>query len=286
MSQILTSDEIARRQQALDSTWKRCQSYETEAAPEPPAAEQADSESRSREAAAQVMQHSHWQINTELASKRADYNKICLICLSGSPQFNRAGRSGELVTPCLCVGKRSHYHRACIESWIELTGVSSCPFCLVRYEFTKERRSFVDFVQASGLEREFCVGLSALLVSAYLLSVGLTICCDYLFAIYYKCDDLATYPNETLLAQDNWKELEKLVDCYRTTQELADQHSWPSTLLFCFVSISTVLLLITTVSTSLSILLRYYIKYLIWNRTNFRVRIEPYRLEGTPCARR
>lgn len=135
---------------------------------------------------AQVMKQSHWKINTSLEGKRADFSKICSICLSDSPSYG-SGRStvscnNPLITPCLCLGLRSHQHKLCIEDWIEQTGALSCPFCSVRYDYTRSRKSFWSYVKDCELEQDFLVSIAAFTFSLYLFLVGLSVCFHYVFA--------------------------------------------------------------------------------------------------------
>lgn len=149
---------------------------------------------------AQVMKRSHWRINFSIRSKRVDYDRICSICLSESPSYyddhvdyspwswlTRLWRSkpdscdyNPLISPCLCAGKRSHQHKRCIENWIEQTGASDCPFCFVRYEYLRKRKSFWSYVKECELEREFRVGLTAFAFASYLFLVGLSVCHHYI----------------------------------------------------------------------------------------------------------
>lgn len=132
-------------------------------------------------ALAQVMKRSHWKINTSVKNKRADFSEICSICLVDSPK-------DPLIAPCLCLGKRSHQHKRCIEDWIEQTGASSCPFCHVRYEYTRKRKSFWSYVKDCELEHDFLVSITAFAFSLYLFIVGLAICCHYVVTAHRQFD--------------------------------------------------------------------------------------------------
>lgn len=235
------------------------------------------------EAITRVMKQSHWKIKTNLKSKRADFKKICSICLADSSSV--CGQSSKLITPCLCVGTRSHQHEQCIEEWIEQTGAASCPFCNVHYEFTRKKKSFMSYVRDCELEQDFLVGLAAFAFTFYLFLVGLAVCYHYLFAIY-KCDPqtLPVQNVDKLVASSNWSELEKIVECHKSTRDFNQAHSWPSLVLFCVVCTATVLLAIGIISAGLNTLLRHYVKYLLWSRTNFKVTIKPYRLDGLTSA--
>lgn len=214
------------------------------------------------------MKKSQWKIDTSLESKRADYTQICSICLSSdSPEYSNcsnqkgsmtvtnngssnssssnnnnkcsSSRKNPLITPCLCSGMRSHQHKRCIEQWIEETGTTSCPFCFVRYEYTRKRKSFWSYVRDSELEKEFLVTLGALVFSLYLFLVGISVCYHY-----------ATI----------------------------SPTSWASMISFCFACTASVLLFIGIISTSLSIIFHHYAKYWLWSKTHFSVDVSPYKL--------
>lgn len=168
---------------------------------------------------AQAMKPCHWRINLNIRNKRADYDKICSICLSDSPSYTDNGEScyhwfrlswltrlwarhkslasyddNPLISPCLCTGKRSHQHKRCIENWIEQTGASDCPFCFVRYEYTRRRKSFWSYVKDCEFGvRDLRVSLAAFVFASYLFLVGLSVCHHYVSTInggYANIDSL------------------------------------------------------------------------------------------------
>lgn len=102
-------------------------------------------------------------------------------------------RENPLISPCLCADFRSHQHKRCIESWIEQTGATSCPFCLVRYDYTRRRKSFWSYIKDCELEQDFLVSIAAFALATYLFLVGLAICYHYLFTSY-KCGSNSNYP--------------------------------------------------------------------------------------------
>lgn len=192
------------------------------------------------------MERSKWKINSKCdENKRANYDKICSICLAKDYEAsNGSGKTqsnNPLITPCLCVGKRSHQHKRCIEEWIEQTGVSSCPFCLVRYEYSKKNKSFWSYLKDFEAENELMINLMAFLFALYLFMVGLSICSYYI--------------------QQGGIEID---------------HEWFSLILFCLVCTGTVLLFIGIVSFSLNTTLHYYLRYSLWRTTNFKVNIKAY----------
>lgn len=254
---------------------------------------------RSAGAEAQVMKRSQWKIKTNLESKRADYGKICSICcLPGSPTNSAANlihssssaglesgslgcnrmssvvssqlasnKSGTLhvtgkiassepskkcrdplMSVCLCSGIRSWQHKSCIEDWLEQSGATSCPFCQVRYDIRRERKSFWSYMRESELEHDLLVSGGSLCLGSYLFIVGLAVCRHFIV--------------NNLKADDH--------DGYHL--------SWPSGILFCFVLSSTVLLFIGIVSMGLSLVFRHYVKYSLWSKSHYRVRIRPYSL--------
>lgn len=188
-------------------------------------------------AVAQVMERSQWKINTDIRSKRIDYDRICSICLSEGGKFTR--KDNPLISACLCLGFRSNQHKLCIEEWIEQTGTRSCPFCFVTYDYARKRKSFWSYIIDCELEYEFSVSLLALALGIYLFLTGLSVS-------YYS-----------IVSADN--------NIYA---------SWLSLILFSFVSTSTLLLMIGILSTGLNLIFRHYIRYWLWSRTHFKVDIK------------
>lgn len=283
MSQIFSPNTANRTENEQDDARKRCQSYEEDdslsdpARPNRGATDLAESEVVGR-----VMQQSQWKIRTDFKSKRSDYDNICSICLADP----KPG-SSRLITPCLCAGSRSHQHERCIETWIEQTGAASCPFCSVRYEFTRQRKSFVTYVRENHLEHDVLVHLAAFAICSYLFLVGSTICFRYLFATY-SCDrytsEMTAFDPKMLATINSWPEFERIVECHRSLREFSQVHSWPSMILLCLVCITTVLMSLGIVSTGLNIIIRHYVKYMLWSKNNFRVSVRPYRLDGPTSA--
>lgn len=237
-----------------------------------------------------VMKNSGWNIRTDCENKRADFRKICSICLVDSQQLKcprfGGGGGGRLIKPCLCNDARSYQHERCIEEWIEMTGSATCPFCNVRYEYTRKKKSFWEYISHNELEYDFLIGLLAFLFSLYLFLVGMTVCYYYMFSVYTCDQKLTVNMNDVsrLLLFGDSSVLDKLVDCHRSQRDFEKAHSWPSIILFCFVCVSTVLLFIGIISTGLNLVFRQYVKYLLWTRSNFRVMIKPYRLDGLTSA--
>lgn len=227
-------------------------------------------------ALAQVMERSQWKINTSLKNKPLDYSQICSICLSDSKveqlnqQYHLFGKfvrkenlrdKNSLISPCLCADIRSHQHKRCIEEWIEQTGVTSCPFCFVKYDYSRKRKSFWSYVKDCELEHEFFVSLVALSFSIYLFLVGLTVCYHYIIASINS--DTENFP-----AHSNNKQEFMMLNDYT--------ESWYTFILFCFICSTTGLLLIGIVSVSLKLIFRHYVKYWLWSRTHYSVDIKPY----------
>uniref|UniRef100_A0A8C4WSG2 Membrane associated ring-CH-type finger 3 n=1 Tax=Eptatretus burgeri TaxID=7764 RepID=A0A8C4WSG2_EPTBU len=81
-------------------------------------------------------------------SVSSDYY-ICRICHeeSGWPR-------GPLLSPCRCSGSLAWVHAACLETWLETAGASSCELC--RHEFSLERspRPFVEWLRSPAERRE------------------------------------------------------------------------------------------------------------------------------------
>lgn len=290
MSQIFSPKSIENSFKATldqdESTRRRCQQYGAED-DEMLTDEQRD-DSSDNETIAQVMKHSQWKVQLNANSKRIDYKQICSICLRDGGTVSHSIEDQTLITPCLCSGIRSHQHKRCIEEWIELTGASSCPFCLVRYDFTRKKKSFWTYIKDCELQGDFLVSIAAFLFSFYLFLIGLAVCYSYMFAVY-KCDHVSI--NNQLLLEEpmlesasSWVDLERLVDCYRFAKQLDDSHSWSSIALFCVVCTSTVLLFIGIFSLGLNMIFRHYIKYLIWSKTNFRVSVRSYQIGTAPAA--
>lgn len=155
---------------------------------------------------------------------------------------------GPLISACLCLGRRQH--KSCIEDWLEQTGATSCPFCLVRYELRRERKSFWSYMREDELEHELVVSLLSLSLASYLLLLALAVCRQQLMM----------------------KQVQQQAD---------DSSTWSvafSMLLFCFVCISTVLLFIATVSIGLNVVFRHYVRYSLWCKSHYKVHIEPYKL--------
>lgn len=149
---------------------------------------------------AQEMERNRWRISANTRSKRLDYERVCSICLSDSPSYSddidfslwhwlvkgclwrhksASCDVNPLISPCLCAGKRSHQHKRCIENWIEQTGASDCPFCFVRYEYSRKPRSFWSYVKDCELERDLYVSLATFAFASYLFLVGLSVCHHY-----------------------------------------------------------------------------------------------------------
>jgi hypothetical protein len=228
-----------------------------------------------------VMKQSQWKVKTSGPDRRTDFSRICSICLRERRDGKARHGDNDLITPCLCVGHRSWQHRRCVEEWIEQTGAVGCPFCNVRYEFTKSKKGFMCYVSELELQKDFLVNLGVFVFAVYLFFVGLTICYQFVFAVY-ECDPQS---GENLKSSDplpkqftSWQELEKLVDCHRSLSAFERTHSWPSIILFCFTCVGTILLFISIISLCLNMIVKHYIKYLLWSKTNFRVSVQPYRL--------
>uniref|UniRef100_UPI00358F157B E3 ubiquitin-protein ligase MARCHF3-like n=1 Tax=Myxine glutinosa TaxID=7769 RepID=UPI00358F157B len=81
-------------------------------------------------------------------SVSSDYY-ICRICHeeSGWPR-------GPLLSPCRCSGSLAWVHAACLETWLETAGASSCELC--RHEFSLERspRPFAEWLRSPAERRE------------------------------------------------------------------------------------------------------------------------------------
>lgn len=208
----------------------------------------ASSEMSGNKALSEIMPRSQWKINTSFTGGRIDFSRICSICLTDDP-------TSPLITPCLCTGKQSHQHKKCIESWIEQTGATSCPFCLVRYEYSKRRKNFWSYVKDCGLEQEFLVESACFALSLYLFLVSLTVCCQFIFTINEPPPPTST----TAGTSNSWT-------------------SWLGATLFC---IATALLLIGIISMSLNLAFRHYVRYWLYSRNQFMVDVQPYRLNGT-----
>lgn len=273
-----------------------------------------NSNSNNDDAIAQVMKRSQWKINTSLESKRANYETICSICFLDTSKRSRNDdeRRNPLLTPCLCLGSRARQHKRCIEEWIEETGAVSCPFCFVRYEYTRKRKSFWSYLKDCELERDFVVSLTAFALSLYLFLVGLSICYHYVMAADYfgwrptnssdddKCqsslssaapsgclNDLGdNYDDDGEVEADEKSTaaaafavaVEKLS---RATQQFVFHNyaqTWLFTSLFCFACIASVLLLIGMVSMSLELMIRHYVSYSRWSEAHFNVSVAPYTL--------
>lgn len=227
-----------------------------------------------------VMPRSGWRIKTDNASnKRADFNKICSICLQDSPETG----DSTLVAPCLCSGFRSYQHKGCIEDWIERSGVVSCPFCQVVYNSTKSKKGFFCYIKECGLERDFLLNLAVSLYGLYLFLVGLSVCYTYSFSTYgCDSDEIQAIASDLKLFNSinwkNWPDLARVLECRLSMEKFEDLHSWPSILLFCLTCIGTILLMFGVISLCLNMTFRHYIKYILWSRTNYRASIKPYKL--------
>lgn len=204
---------------------------------------------------AQAMRRSQWKINNTFAEgKLADFSKICSICLSDLPiviNGKEKVTQSELISACLCSGVRAKQHKCCIENWIELTGATSCPFCLVRFEYRRKRRSFCSYVRECQLEQDMLATLTTLAFSLYLFTVGLSTCLHYL-----------------------------LYDTQNDEQYYSVAQSWTSLVVFCFVCALTTTLLLAIISLALNTIVRHSISYHLWSRTYFKVDVRPYKLEG------
>lgn len=124
------------------------------------------------------MENSSWKIDSSVdGNKLVNYSKICSICLSSERDHSSGSvKANQLITSCLCTGKRSHQHRRCIEEWIEQTGSVSCPFCQFRYDYTKTVKGFWSYVKDCELEEEFMINMALFIFSLYLFIVGFSIC--------------------------------------------------------------------------------------------------------------
>lgn len=217
------------------------------------------------EAIAKIMKRSKWKINTSLESKRLDYERVCSICLSMEETSSNTTRgdgkfaANPLMRPCLCSGFRSRQHKLCIESWLEQTGATSCPFCLVRYDYTRKRKNFWSYVTDCELEYEFTMSLLSLSFSCYLFLIGSAVCYDYIFEKSDSGDGGGS-------------------------SHFANGSNWLSLMVFCFVCTATVLLMIAIVSIGLSVALRHYIRFWLWSATHFRVEIREYSLNAPAPA--
>lgn len=147
-----------------------------------------------------------------------------------------------LISACLCLGRRQH--KSCIESWLEQSGATSCPLCQVKYEFKRERKSLWLYMKENELEHELVVSLASLGLAGYLFLLGLAVCGQH------------------------------MVENEQTNDSVL------SSVLFCLVCVSTVLLFIGTVSIGLNVAFRHYVRYSLWCKSHYRVHIEPYRLAG------
>jgi len=273
---------------------KRCNTYETEDEDNNRPSSTTDSipvsEAAGSKALAQVMKRSHWKINTSFERKRVDCTKICSICLSDSPVYeDRNQRENLLISPCLCMGIQSHQHKSCIEDLIEQTGAASCPFCFVRYDYTKRRKSFRSYVRDCELEHDFLVSLAAFVFSLYLFLIGASVCYHYVFLSSDEMDSIVgKFPAQTIEVLESAKiwlstefDVEKLLDFHHSKSRSHPTRSWLITILFCIVCIKTVLLFVGIVSMSLNMVFRHYVRYWLWSRTHFEVDVRPYDLFGT-----
>lgn len=112
--------------------------------------DQNQNESQHQERSQLAMQRSQWKVNKTLdETNLLDYNKLCSICLSDDPIDNESGRSlrSPLVRACLCLGSRGQQHKLCLENWLEQSGSTSCPFCKVRYDLVRYKRSYLDYLR-------------------------------------------------------------------------------------------------------------------------------------------
>lgn len=294
-------------------------------------AESDSRERRAKRAVAQVMVRSQWKINTSIQSKRAEYDKICSICLRDSSENNTTTRTSSsssmsssygnahnnpLITPCLCAGIRSHQHKRCIEQWIEQTGSVSCPFCFVRYEYTRERKSFWSYMNDSELEHDFLVSSAAIVLSLYLFLVGASVCYHHTFLVCEydtNVGNMATFDKHPTRSPSSWLsallsmkmlttirawlaasfDVNEVLECHHNSSQINDIHnnnnniktishihSWLTSVMYCFVCIATVLLFIAIVSMSISLVFRHYVRYWLWCQTHFEVSIKEYSLSG------
>lgn len=102
---------------------------------------------------------------------------------SSSSSNHATALRAVLISPCLCTGTRAHQHKICIEKWIEQTGVTSCPFCSVRYDYTKHRKSFWAYLRESDIDWiAVRTSAGALAIATYLVLVGSYICNMYMDA--------------------------------------------------------------------------------------------------------
>lgn len=251
----------------------------------------------------QVMKRSQWKINLTVDDhKISDFNGICSICLSDSPTDNESGESlsSPLITPCLCSGYRSHQHKKCIEKWIEHTGATSCPFCLVRYEFTRKRKNFFSYVRDCDLEQDFLISFATTAFFVYLFLLGLSICWYQGLSEGYISGYVdGSEKNDLVIIKDTLYELRRSTELSPEVSLALDQQiksldkraqscdstwswswSWSKLILFCSVCIPTVILFVGSVSISLSFIFRHYVKYWLWSNSHFKVDVKEYRLAG------
>lgn len=250
----------------------------------------------------QVMKRSKWKVKQFVEDyKIKDYSGICSICLSDDPIDNQTGEvlKGPLIGPCLCIGSKAHQHKRCIENWIEQTGSSSCPFCMVRYEFTRKRKTFWSYVKAGELEKDIMITGATFAFALYLFLLGLSICWHNIFN--KNSTGMNLDERHITLINDTFRELK---DSFEINSEprLALEHqikwfnqhylpmidpvstditsSWLMTAIFCFSSITTVLLTISLISIGSGLVIRHLIRYWIWASSNFTVDVKEYRLAG------
>lgn len=241
------------------------------------------------EAIASVMKQSQWTIKTDSSVDRSDFSRICSFCLIDSSEDKVSNDRGSLITACLCTGRRSHSHERCIGEWIEQTGANSCPFCNVRYEFTRKKKSFLCYITECGLKNDFIISAAALAYSFHLFIVGLSVCYNFLFS-NHECDsesvrNLAILDSVDTIEWSDWSELENIVECRRSVRQFKYAHSWSSTILFCITCIGTIFLFVTIISLCLNMVFRHYIRYMVWTKTSSRVSVKSYRLNESTNSR-
>lgn len=225
----------------------------------------------------QNMERGRWRIKTDPNDKVDRVNElkdICSICLSEPElQRNRLTRtkeSNELISICLCSGHRPRVHKRCIEDFIELSGCTSCPFCMVRYDYTTSRKGFLAYIREQHLERDFATGAAAIGFSVYLFLIGFSICYNTLV------DD--KYDKELIKAHNLQEKYIGKTSGAQLWQRAG--FGWARWTLFCFTCTLTTLFLMIIVSTILNLLIRQIFRYKFWARTHLKVNIKPYRLDS------
>lgn len=206
-----------------------------------------------------VMERGRWRINLNSSKQGVqldEFKNICSICLSESSLQRygepKTGQQSKLIAVCLCSGLRPFVHKRCIENWIEVSGCTSCPFCLVRYDLTARRKSIIAYIRELHLERELIIGISALALSLYLFLLGFSICYDFIYhdAHYNRLLRIVKIQSELIERT--------LGNC---TWALRAELGLPKWLLFCITCILTALFLMIIVYTMLNLLIRLFLRY-------------------------